>query len=220
MIEGVCRAADLQPRQHARAISFRQRPPGARQACCTARFAAPMPDHLPRDRHPVVALVRESLGPARGRRSMSIRPRPRCAFRDPGLVRASIVRTLQDALGRDAQRAATTGRERQPSAAPERGRPSPQRAWGLAALAVRCRKAGARPAARAPPGFADAAHARLRGSAARRPTRAWSRSRRRPTPRPLWSIGRSARRAPQVHETYIVAQTPRRRGDRRSACRA
>jgi len=64
-------------------------------------------DHLPRDRHPVVALF-VTLDP----REVDVNVHPAKAevrFRDPGLVRASIVRVLQEALGREAQRAATTG---------------------------------------------------------------------------------------------------------------
>src|SRR5258708_6670087 len=81
-------------------------------------------DHLPRDRHPVVALF-VTLDP----REVDVNVHPaktEVRFRDPGLVRASIVRTLQEALGRDAQRAATTGG----SATIAALRPtSPQRAW-------------------------------------------------------------------------------------------
>src|SRR5579883_915268 len=64
-------------------------------------------DHLPRDRHPVVALF-VTLDP----REVDVNVHPAKAevrFRDPGLVRASIVRVLQEALSREAQRVATTG---------------------------------------------------------------------------------------------------------------
>ena len=64
-------------------------------------------DHLPRDRHPVVALF-VTLDP----REVDVNVHPAKAevrFRDPGLVRASIVRVLQEALGRATQRSATTG---------------------------------------------------------------------------------------------------------------
>src|SRR4029077_17962997 len=64
-------------------------------------------DHLPRDRHPVVALF-VTLDPREV--DTNVHPaKTEVRFRDPGLVRASIVRTLQEALGRDGQRAATTG---------------------------------------------------------------------------------------------------------------
>jgi DNA mismatch repair protein MutL len=64
-------------------------------------------DYLPRERHPVVALF-VTVEP----REVDVNVHPaktEVRFRDAGLVRASIVRTLQEALARDAQRAATTG---------------------------------------------------------------------------------------------------------------
>jgi DNA mismatch repair protein MutL len=64
-------------------------------------------DHLARDRHPVLALF-VTLDP----REVDVNVHPAKAevrFRDPGLVRASLVRVLQEALGREAQRAAGTG---------------------------------------------------------------------------------------------------------------
>ena len=118
-------------------------------------------------------------------------------FRDAGLVRASIVRALQEALARDAQRAATTGGDAtiaafRPNVAPRArlglaqfaARPFPtQGATALGGLrrgragGVRCRRAvggRARRGVEAAPDLLD---------------------------RPL-----GAARA-QVHETYIVAQT-------------
>src|SRR5215813_10579834 len=64
-------------------------------------------DHLPRDRHPVVALF-VTLDP----REVDVNVHPaktEVRFRDPSLVRASIVRALQEAMAREAQRAASTG---------------------------------------------------------------------------------------------------------------
>src|SRR6201986_3271688 len=63
-------------------------------------------DYLPRDRHPVVALF-VTLDP----REVDINVHPAKAevrFRDPGLMRASIVRVLHEALARETQRAAPT----------------------------------------------------------------------------------------------------------------
>ena len=119
-------------------------------------------------------------------------------FRDAGLVRASIVRALQEALARDAQRAATTGGERDDRGVPPERRAAPR--LGLARLAG---------AARVPDAGRDRARGLRRG-------RAGGVRRRR-------AVGRCARRggaaAPdlldrplgaaraQLHETYIVAQT-------------
>jgi DNA mismatch repair protein MutL len=118
-------------------------------------------------------------------------------FRDPGLVRGSIVRALAEALMSNAQRAATTGAGAtisafRPGLAPRRGwdwRQSPARppdVAGTAALA---------------PGFAEAAQAAFAVGAPAADVREISEPSEDLLDRPL-----GAARA-QVHETYIVAQT-------------
>src|SRR5205085_6388509 len=64
-------------------------------------------DYVPRDRHPIVAVF-VTLNP----REVDVNVHPaktEVRFREPGLIRALLVRALIDALGREAQRAATTG---------------------------------------------------------------------------------------------------------------
>jgi DNA mismatch repair protein MutL len=155
-------------------------------------------DYLPRDRHPIVALF-VTVDP----REVDVNVHPaktEVRFCDGGLMRALIVRALQEALTRDTRRAATTGAGAvaslaRPAVAPSGAgwdwRRSPARpTLGNTALAM------------APPGFAEAAQAVFdvgAPSADARPHVAEA------APdlidRPL-----GAARA-QVHETYIVAQT-------------
>jgi DNA mismatch repair protein MutL len=157
-------------------------------------------DHLPRDRHPVVALF-VSIEP----REVDVNVHPaktEVRFRDAGLVRAMIVGALKDALMRDSARSASTG-----GAATLRAfRPNPPRPmrWDWAAPLERRFPGsdGATALADAPAGFAEAAQAAFEVGGPSADARMHEVDAKHDAiDRPL-----GAARA-QIHETYIVAQT-------------
>jgi DNA mismatch repair protein MutL len=158
-------------------------------------------DYLPRDRHPIVALF-VTLDP----REVDVNVHPAKAevrFRDPALVRSLLIGALRDALGREGQRAASTGGSAtiaafRPAAAPRGSgwdwRRSPARPADLRGFPGPARSSVA--------GLAEAAQAAFDVGGPSADARFEVSD---PAPdlidRPL-----GAARA-QVHETYIVTQT-------------
>ena len=160
-------------------------------------------DYLPRDRHPVLALF-VTLEP----REVDVNVHPaktEVRFRDAGLVRASIVVALREALARGGQRTASTGGDAtvaafRPASVP-RGGWDWRRSPAMPMVAPRFEAA---PASQPGPSscFAEAAQAAFDMVAPSADARAALAA----APAALLDRPLGAARA-QIHETYIVAQT-------------
>jgi len=155
-------------------------------------------DYLPRDRHPIVALF-VTLDP----REVDVNVHPaksEVRFRDPGLVRALIVRALSDALGRETQRSSSTAGSATIAAFRPGGAPRPAN-WDWTRSPARP-LGGLATAAAAAVGFAEPEQAAFAVGARQADAAPHALP---PAPdlveRPL-----GAARA-QLHETFIVAQT-------------
>ena len=159
-------------------------------------------DYLPRERHPVVALF-VTVDPHEV--DVNVHPaKAEVRFRNGGLVRSFLIRTLQEALAREGSRAATTGGSAT-IASLRAGRHVSRGGWDW-------RHSPARPAAAAslarplphaqPAGLAEPEQAAFDAGA---PSADWRAAENAPEPelidRPL-----GAARA-QLHENYIVTQT-------------
>jgi DNA mismatch repair protein MutL len=155
-------------------------------------------DYLPRDRYPVVALF-----VTLDARELDVNVHPaktEVRFRDAGLVRSLIVRSLQEALGRESMRAATTGGDA--TVAAFRSTAAPRRNWDWRVSPARGGLSPVAASAAALAGFAEAAQSAFDIGAPSADARVNNIE---PAPdlidKPL-----GAARA-QVHETYIVSQT-------------